>query len=84
MLKKDAIGILLPNCPALYPYAFNWGTSCCKTNVTCDGTDLTRCSTCCVYDDSVQCPQVIDCHDHGTTKASMNIFTCYHIWELAF
>ena len=55
-------------CPASYPYVYNYGKHCCKTNKEkfnvdegerCDGSELQRESGCCEGDKLEECPSGI-------------------------
>ena len=39
------------------------GYQCCKSDSSCNGEKLTQCSTCCLYDDFVKCPQGSGCNN---------------------
>ena len=45
---------------------FLGGSFCCKTNLACDNTEITRCSKCCLYDDYIKCPAGVDCQNYGS------------------
>ena len=57
-------------CPGAYPYAFLWGTYCCKNKnestaidpiKECDGSSISIDSVCCKNDEYVKCPSDNEC-----------------------
>ena len=84
-------------CPYNYPFAYNQGSHCCKTQKEkevasegppCDGGELSMESSCCYANQQVECPgEDTICTDYvGMAKDNLDqtIDKLYKTWSISF